>query len=92
MRYPYRNATRKLRTENKHLKKVLHFFRGNYYVLSRRLSMLPGGEAQKDACYMNALKTIQKLRAENKRLKNRNENLEKQIENLNIKLERANHV
>ena len=89
MRYPYRNATRKLRAENKHLKAELRYYRSNYFYMSRRLSMLPISEATKDACFMNALAENHKLRATNKRLNKRNENLEKQIETLNTKLERA---
>ena len=89
MRYPYRNATRKLRAENKHLKAELRYYRSHYFDVSRRLSMLPISEATKDACFMNALTENSKLRSTNKRLKNRIENLEKQIETLNTKLERA---
>lgn len=96
MRYPYRNATRKLRAENKHLKArnlelriELQRERTENIILFDRLSLQPADEAAKDACYMNAIKDVHRLCAKNKRLNSRIENLEKQIATLNTKLERA---
>ena len=96
MRFPYRNATRKLRAENKHLKAQnlqlridLRRSHTEYSILFDRLSLQPTDQAAKDACYMNAIQNCHKLRTVNKRLNMRIENLEKQIETLNLKLERA---
>jgi len=96
MRYPYRNATRKLRAENKRLKArnlelriELQRERTENIILFDRLSLQPTEMAEKDACYMNAIKDAHRLRSKNKQLNNRIENLEKQIATLNTKLERA---